>query len=104
MKKKFQNSIQIFLKNDSIKEKKSSLSQRTEGSCGRARVNKELVVLLEGLELMRVTCDEHVNVQLTLQHAQALLVAPRNNLMAVRQSNSELPHCHDLLLGKLKIL
>lgn len=68
------------------------------GSCGRTRVDVELVLVLECLELVRVPGNEDVDVQLPLEQRQAGHVAPGDHLVAVDQPDLELAHCDHLLL------
>ena len=80
------------------------LLEWTEGTSCRAGIDEKLVVLFERLELMRVSGDKHVDVELTLQHGQALLVAPRNHLMAVCETDAKLAHRDHFLLRIVQIL
>ena len=53
---------------------------------------------------MSVAGDEDVDIQLPLQHRQALRVAPRHHLVAVTQTNAELADRDDLLLRIVEVL
>ena len=74
------------------------------GPGGRAGVDVELVLALEGLELVRVSGDEDVHVQLSLQQPQAGHVPPGDDLVAVDQADLELAHRHHLLLRVVEVL
>lgn len=86
------------------KFKKSSPLQRVVGSGSRTGVDVELVLVLEGLELVRVPGDEDVHVELPLQQRQAGHVPPRDHLVAVDQADLELPHRDHLLLRVVQVL
>ena len=64
--------------------------RRREGAGGRARVDVELALALVRAEDVRVPGDEHVAVELTLQRAERLRVAPRHDLVAVAEPELEL--------------
>lgn len=72
--------------------------QCTVGSCGRTRVDVELVFVLECLKLVRVPRDEDVDVQLSLEQGQTGHVTPGDHLVAVDETDLKLPDCHYLLL------
>ena len=74
------------------------------GSCGRTRVDVELVFVLECLKLVRVSRDEDVDIQLSLEKRQTGHVAPRDHLVSVDEANLELAHCHHLLLRVVQVL
>jgi len=78
--------------------------QGAVGPRGRARVDVELVLVLEGLELVRVPRDEDVHVQLPLQQRQAGHVAPWHHLVAVDETDLKLAHRHHLLLRVVQVL
>lgn len=74
------------------------------GSCGRTRVDVELVFILERLELVRVPGDEDVDIKLSLEHCQTGHVAPGDHLVAVDETDLKLAHCHHLLLRVVQVL
>lgn len=74
------------------------------GSCGRTRVDVELVFVLECLELVRVPRDEDVDIQLSLEQRQTGHVAPGDHLVAVDETDLKLAHCHYLLLRVVQVL
>lgn len=80
------------------------LFQCAVGSCGRTRVDVELVLVLKRFELVRVAGDEDVDVQLPLQQRQAGHVAPRDHLVAVDEADLKLAHRHHLLLRVVQVL
>ena len=53
---------------------------------------------------MRMASDEHVDVQLTLEHGQALFVAPRDNLVTMSYSDAKLTNSDHFLLGIVRAL
>lgn len=74
------------------------------GSGGRAGVDVELVLVLERLELVRVSRDEDVDVELPLQQRQAGHIAPGDHLVAVDEADLKLAHCDHLLLWIVQVL
>lgn len=68
------------------------------GSCGRTRVDVELVFVLKRLKLVSVPRDEDVDIQLSLEQRQTGHVAPGDHLVAVDETDFKLPNCHYLLL------
>ena len=73
-------------------------------ACGRPRVDVELPLMLVSVELVGVTGDEDVDVQLPLHHGQTLHLAPGHHLVAVTQPDAELAHSHYLLLRVVHVL
>ena len=78
--------------------------QGAVSACGRPRVDVEFPLMLVSMELVGVTGDEDVDVQLPLHHGQTLHLAPGHHLVAVTQPDAELAHCHHLLLRVVHVL
>lgn len=74
------------------------------GSSSRPRVDVELVLILECLELVCVSRDEDVYVQLSLEQGKAGHVSPGDDLVAVDQTDLKLAHRHHLLLRVVQVL
>lgn len=72
--------------------------QRVKRPRSRPGIDEELVLLLVGLEFVRVPRNEDVHVQLALHQRQRLGIAPRHHLVAVQQPYPVLAHGHHLLL------
>lgn len=51
---------------------------------------------------VRVSRHQDVRPQLPLRHRQSVGVAPRHDLVAVREAHPELPYLHHLRLGKAR--
>jgi hypothetical protein len=66
------------------------------------RVDDVLLLILIHLGLVRVSRDEDVDVELSLQRGQRLRIAPRHAQVAVRQTESELADLKNLLLGEIR--
>lgn len=60
--------------------------------------------MLVGLEPAGVARDQDVAVQLPVDEGEALRVSPRHHLVAVADSDPELPDGHHLLLGVARVL
>ncbi len=60
--------------------------------------------MFERLKLVCVSRDEYVNIELSLQDRQALHVSPGHHLVAMAQTNAELTHGDNFLLGVVQIL
>ena len=78
--------------------------QSRVGPCGWAGVDVELSLMFIGLELVGVSRDEDVNVQLPLKHSQALHLAPGYHLVAMTQTDAELADSHHFLLRIVHVL
>ena len=78
--------------------------QSAVGSSGRTGVDVELVFILERLELVRMSGDEDVDIELSLQQRQAGHVAPGDHLVAMDEANFELAYCDHLLLWVVQVL
>ena len=60
--------------------------------------------MLKRIKPMRVSRDENVDVELSLDHRQTVGVAPRHHLVAVTQTDTEAADRHHLLLGVVQVL
>lgn len=78
--------------------------QCTIGPCGRSGVNIKFVLILEGFKFVCVARDENIHIQLSLKQRKAGHVTPGYHLMAVDQTDLELPHCYHLLLWIIQVL
>jgi len=69
-----------------------------------ARINVEFVLVFKRIKPMRVSRDENVNIQLSLDHREAVRVAPRHNLMTMTQTDTEAADRHHFLLRVVQVL
>ena len=76
---------------------------RTVSAGDRARVHVEAVLLLVSLEFVRVSGDEDVAVQLSVDQGQSVRIAGRHQLVAVTEPDFELTHGDHLLFGPIVV-
>lgn len=70
--------------------------QGIEGARSRPGIDVEFILLFIRLELVRVSRDQDVHVQLPLDEGQGFRVAPRHHLVAVQEADAKLSHGHHL--------
>lgn len=71
-----------------------------EGAGSGARIDVQLTLTLVSAKDVGVAGDEDVAIELALQRAQRLRVAPRHHLVPVAQAELELANLHSLVLGQ----
>ena len=76
---------------------------RTIGAGDGARIDVEPVLLFVRLEFVRVSGDEDVAVELSVDQRQSVGVAPGHQLMSVTKTDFELTHVDDLLFGPIGV-